>query len=83
MHKAAANIFQGRRFLVERSRGKSVWGHPGGKLEPGETSRQALVRELAEEFMIDVDEVTWSSLARFTERQPAIKVSGCKWMCLQ
>ena len=29
---------------------------PGGKLEQGETARQALVRELKEELLIDVSE---------------------------
>jgi len=56
MHKAAGTIIVDRKFMVERSRGKSVWGHPGGKLEPGETAKQALVREFKEEFNITVQE---------------------------
>jgi 8-oxo-dGTP diphosphatase len=56
IHKAAGIIIQDRKVLVERSRGKEFFVHPGGKLEPGETAKQALVRELKEEFQIDVSE---------------------------
>ncbi len=43
-------------MLVGRTKGKEFFIHPGGKLEPGETAKQALVRELKEEFQIDVDQ---------------------------
>lgn len=54
--KASGIILQDRKVLVERSVGKEYFVHPGGKIEPSETAKQALVRELKEEFMIDVDE---------------------------
>jgi 8-oxo-dGTP diphosphatase len=50
---------QGRILLAQRPPGKSLaglWEFPGGKLEPGETPESALVRELAEELSIEVNE---------------------------
>ncbi|HEX5962078.1 MAG TPA: Nudix family hydrolase [Rhodanobacteraceae bacterium] len=48
---------QGRILLMQRLPGKhlaGLWEFPGGKLEPGETVGQALVRELAEELGVEV-----------------------------
>jgi 8-oxo-dGTP diphosphatase len=48
---------QGRVLLMQRLPGKhlaGLWEFPGGKLEPGETVAQALVRELEEELGIEV-----------------------------
>lgn len=56
IHKAGGILIKDRKFLVERSIGKELFIAPGGSLEPGETSRQALVRELLEEFQITVVE---------------------------
>ncbi|TLM72717.1 NUDIX domain-containing protein [Pseudarthrobacter sp. NamB4] len=43
------------RLLTVRKRGTSMFMHPGGKPEPGETAVQAAARELAEEVGIIVD----------------------------
>lgn len=47
----------GRYLMVRRARGLHDAGHwcfPGGRLEPGETSRDAVARELAEEVGLEV-----------------------------
>jgi 8-oxo-dGTP diphosphatase len=55
---AAALVDRDNRVLIaQRPEGKSLaglWEFPGGKLDPGETPEQALVRELREELGISV-----------------------------
>jgi len=60
MIEVAAGILvdpQGRVLLMQRLPGKhlaGLWEFPGGKIEPGETIAQALVRELDEELGVEV-----------------------------
>ena len=59
LHVAAAVIQRpdGQVLLAQRPAGKpcaGYWEFPGGKLEPGETPREALGRELAEELGLTV-----------------------------
>jgi 8-oxo-dGTP pyrophosphatase MutT (NUDIX family) len=56
IYKAAGIIVVDRKLLVERSRNKKFFIAPGGSIEDGETPKLALVRELQEEFNIDVKE---------------------------
>jgi mutator protein MutT len=54
IHKAAGILLQDGKLLVTRTSGKDFFMSPGGKVEPGETPQQALVRELKEELAIEV-----------------------------
>ncbi len=64
---AAALIDRDNRVLLaKRPAGKSMaglWEFPGGKVQPGETPEQALIRELEEELAIEVCD---TCLAPFT-----------------
>jgi len=42
------------RLLVVRKKGSSYFMMPGGKIEKGELSSQALIRELKEELDLDI-----------------------------
>lgn len=53
------------RILMVRKRGSDIFMQPGGKPEPGETPAGALVRELAEELLIDVDPDDLASWGRY------------------
>ncbi len=46
-------------LLVRRSKVPyaGVWSLPGGKIEPGETSREAVIREVLEETSVTVEPV--------------------------
>lgn len=52
--KAGGIIIKDKKFALERHGGKDVYILPGGKLEHGESFEQALIRELMEEFGIEV-----------------------------
>ncbi|WP_323761628.1 8-oxo-dGTP diphosphatase MutT [Maricaulis sp.] len=46
----------GRILIAKRPEGKAMaglWEFPGGKIEPGETPEQAVVRELREELSVE------------------------------
>lgn len=51
-------IENGKILCAQRGEGKSLaylWEFPGGKIETGETPQEALIRELQEELMIEVE----------------------------
>lgn len=51
--------------LLVRKRGTTAFLQPGGKIEPGETAAEALVRELREELGLMVDIGRLTPLGRF------------------
>ena len=57
IHVVAAIIKRdGKIFATQRGYGdfKDGWEFPGGKVEPGETPEEALVREIKEELSADI-----------------------------
>ncbi|AUV88935.1 NUDIX hydrolase [Vibrio campbellii] len=65
MHKSAGIIIKDGALLVLRSKGKDTFYAPGGKLDSGETPKQALCRELQEEVSIAVKEDDLTLFGRF------------------
>ena len=54
---AAVIIDKGRVFATQRGYGeyKDGWEFPGGKIEPGETPEEAIVREIREELEAEIE----------------------------
>ena len=51
-------VENGKILCAQRGEGKTLaylWEFPGGKIETGETPQEALIRELQEELMIEVE----------------------------
>ena len=69
----------GREFLLaQRPEGKvyaGYWEFPGGKVEPGETVRQALIRELQEELGITVTECAPWLTRQFTYPHATVRLN--------
>ncbi|ODT51178.1 8-oxo-dGTP diphosphatase MutT [Devosia sp. 63-57] len=64
---ACALVDPDRRVLIaQRPEGKhmaGLWEFPGGKLEPGETPEDALIRELREELAIETKQACLAPLS--------------------
>lgn len=77
----AAIIRDGNKvFATQRGYGdyKDGWEFPGGKVEPGETAQQALVREIKEE--LDTDIAVGDSLTTIEYDYPTFHLSmQCFW----
>jgi 8-oxo-dGTP diphosphatase len=65
IHKAAGVLIKDRKFLITRSKGKSFFIAPGGKVEQGESVTDALKRELNEELQITIDVSIMEELGTF------------------
>jgi len=77
----AAIIRDGERiFATQRGYGpyKDGWEFPGGKIEPGETSEEALIREIKEE--LDTEITVGDQLIQVEYDYPDFHLSmGCYW----
>jgi len=52
---SAALIFNQDKILITSCRAGTRWEFPGGKLEPGETPENCVVREIKEELGLDIN----------------------------
>jgi 8-oxo-dGTP diphosphatase len=71
----------GRVLIAQRPPGKHMaggWEFPGGKLDPGETPRAALERELREELGIEVHEA--APLIAYEHQYPERRVLLDLWV---
>ena len=82
---AALYNAKGEILLARRPEGKAMaglWEFPGGKVEPGETPEQALVRELHEELSILVDETDLEPLSFASHDYPNFHLLMPLYRCL-
>jgi 8-oxo-dGTP diphosphatase len=73
----------GRVLITQRPAGKwmaGCWEFPGGKLEPSETGRQAVTRELAEELGVRV--LACEPLLELSHDYPERRVQLAVWNVL-
>ena len=79
---ATAVIFHGRKvFATQRGYGEfaGYWEFPGGKLEVGETAREALEREIREELDVELDVECF--VCEIREGEPVLREhKAAKWL---
>ena len=79
----AAVVRRAGRVLIARRHGHAErggqWEFPGGKVEPGETERQALVREIGEELGCGI--AVGRLLVRHRHRYPDLEVELAFYAC--
>lgn len=78
---AAIILSDGKVFATQRGYGdfKDMWEFPGGKMEPGESPEDALVREIREELATDI--AVDSFLCTVEYDYPAFHLTMHNYMC--
>ncbi len=74
----------GRILIAKRPAGKAMaglWEFPGGKVEPGETPEQTLIRELSEELGIVVKEACLAPLTFASHPYPDFHLLMPLYVC--
>src|SRR5579864_9630095 len=72
----AGNVFVGRR--IDMPAGLAAWQMPQGGIDPGETPRQAALRELQEEVGSDKAEIVAESRVLHRYDLP-VEIAGQMW----
>lgn len=57
----------GRALFIKTRKWRGLWGVPGGKIDYGETMRQALERELLEETGLELVDIRWGPVQEAVE----------------
>ena len=55
IHKVIAIFVRDGKILMVRKKGKDIWTNLGGRIEPGESEEECLLREIKEEIGIDAE----------------------------
>lgn len=69
----------GRVLVARRAPGEALegkWEFPGGKLEPGESAEECLVREFREEFGVEIEVRGYVASSRFDYDHVSIELLG-------
>lgn len=78
---AAILVRDNRVLIAKRKDGsyvKDLWEFPGGKIKPGETPEQALVRELNEEFGVQATVGELVGVSRYAYPHKAVELTAYK-----
>lgn len=77
----AVIIHNNKIFATQRGYGefKDGWEFPGGKVEPGETPEQAVVREIKEELNTDIEVIRYLDTVDYD--YPAFHITMWCYLC--
>lgn len=71
-------------FIAKRLKGKyeNKWEFPGGKVEPGETEKAAIEREIKEEFNLNVKAIDFvcNNIHEYTDIVVDLRLYKCKFI---
>jgi 8-oxo-dGTP diphosphatase len=68
-------VNNGKVLIAQREAGSHMefrWEFPGGKLEPGETTEECIVREIKEELNLDIEVLDIYKIVQFAYKEKEI-----------